>query len=228
MKRSLPKKIGLISIGQSPRTDIVKDMEPYFGDQVEVIEMGALDGLTLNQVSELAPEPSMVHLVSRMSDGSEVVMGKEKILPRMEHCIEILNQQNVDLIMLLCVGKFPEFFSSCLVIEPQRVVDRFIESVVNPQHHLGVIIPLIEQESWVRDAFLPVTANLTIVSTSPYSDPSSISRAGQDFKDAGCDVILMYCMGYNLTNATEMRRITNKPVVLSNTIVARSIGELLA
>ncbi|MBT7615783.1 MAG: AroM family protein [Calditrichaeota bacterium] len=227
MNRSPHKVIGLITIGQSPRTDVVSDMKPFFGDHVEIIEMGALDGLSIEQVQELKPEGSMIHLVTRMRDGTEVVIGKEKILPRIQQCIGDLNRRKVNLIMLLCVGKFPEFLSSCLVIEPQCVVDRFIESIIKPKHHLGVIIPLIEQESWVRDTFLAVTPNLTIISASPYSDPSSISKAGQNLKDAGCDLILMYCMGFNLRNATEVRSVANLPVVLSNTIVARSTGELL-
>jgi len=227
MDQSPQKTIGLITIGQSPRTDVVTDMKPFFGDHVKIIEMGALDRLNIQQVQGLQPEESMIHLVTRMRDGTEVVIGKEKILPRIQQCIGDLNRRKVNLIMLLCVGKFPEFLSSCLVIEPQCVVDRFIESIIKPKHHLGVIIPLIEQESWVRDTFLAVTPNLTIISASPYSDPSSISKAGQNLKDAGCDLILMYCMGFNLRNATEVRSVANLPVVLSNTIVARSTGELL-
>ncbi len=43
----MSKKVRIITIGQSPRTDVVPEMTPFLGDDVEVLESGALDGLTL-------------------------------------------------------------------------------------------------------------------------------------------------------------------------------------
>ena len=39
-------KVGAITIGQAPRTDVTKDILPLLGEEVELIQAGGLDGLT--------------------------------------------------------------------------------------------------------------------------------------------------------------------------------------
>ena len=39
-------KVGLITVGQAPRSDVVPDMAAILGGGVEIVEAGALDGLT--------------------------------------------------------------------------------------------------------------------------------------------------------------------------------------
>ena len=49
------KKLGLITIGQSPRIDVVPEIRQIIGHGIEVMEGGALDGLTLDEVRKLYP-----------------------------------------------------------------------------------------------------------------------------------------------------------------------------
>ena len=55
------KKIGMITIGQSPRIDIVPEMREVLGADVEILEAGALDGLTLEEVKKILPEERRLH-----------------------------------------------------------------------------------------------------------------------------------------------------------------------
>lgn len=221
------KKIGIVTIGQSPRPDVVKEMMPFFGKNVSVLERGALDGLTLEQVKEFFPDSGMIPLCTRMRSGSEVMIAKEKILPRIEQLIDELNGKKTSFIALLCVGSFPSFDSSCLVVHPQRIVNRCVESLISKKHHLGVVIPTPEQEDWARKNFVNVTPRITVTAASPYGDRSQVSRAGKVLKEANCDLIVMYCMGFTRELTKEIRSVTAKPVILSSSIVARTIGELL-
>ena len=43
-------KVGAITIGQSPRTDVTQDILPLLGDQVELLQAGGLDGLTREEI----------------------------------------------------------------------------------------------------------------------------------------------------------------------------------
>jgi protein AroM len=223
----MSKKIGILTIGQSPRDDVVPEMAAFFGKNVEILESGALDGLTLDQVKALSPEDGMAQFVTRMGDGSEVIVAKEKLLPLMEKAIGDLNRKEVSLILLLCVGDFPSFQSSCLIVQPQKIVDRSVESLIGDSHRLGILIPIPEQEDWVRETFSRITSKITVAEASPYSDRDRLSRAGQILEEANCDLIVMYCMGFNRKLAAEIRRITGKPVILSSSLVARTLGELL-
>ena len=49
-------KIGAVTIGQSPRTDITEDAGRFFGDRVELLEFGALR----DAISRLSPRERTV------------------------------------------------------------------------------------------------------------------------------------------------------------------------
>ena len=48
-------KIGAITIGQAPRTDVTADILHIFDDSLELVQAGGLDGLTKEQIAEFAP-----------------------------------------------------------------------------------------------------------------------------------------------------------------------------
>ena len=50
------KKIGAITIGQAPRTDVMEDLDDILRGDVELIQAGALDLLTLEEVETLRPD----------------------------------------------------------------------------------------------------------------------------------------------------------------------------
>ena len=49
-------KIGAVTIGQSPRSDVIADIRPILGSEVDVVEAGALDGLTKEEIAKLVPK----------------------------------------------------------------------------------------------------------------------------------------------------------------------------
>ena len=66
------KKIGALTIGQAPRTDVMEDLDDILRGDVELIQAGALDLLTLEEVETLRPDGTGNTLVSRMRDGTGV------------------------------------------------------------------------------------------------------------------------------------------------------------
>ncbi|MDN5940637.1 MAG: AroM family protein [Nitrospira sp.] len=59
-------KIGAVTIGQSPRDDIIPEIREILGPEVEIVERGALDGLSLKEVNDFYPGPPGPILVTRM------------------------------------------------------------------------------------------------------------------------------------------------------------------
>jgi protein AroM len=77
--------LGLVTIGQAPRTDVVSAMLPHLGSDIELLEVGCLDGLDREQIERLAPGPDDYVLTTRLADGSSVVVARqhvEGLLPR--------------------------------------------------------------------------------------------------------------------------------------------------
>jgi protein AroM len=131
------------------------------------------------------------------------------------------------LILLLCVGEFPQFRSACLVVESQKIVDHCVEGLIGASHRLGIVIPIAEQEDWVCETFSKLTASITVTVASPYAGEDDLIRAATTLNETACDLIVMYCMGFNRELTRPIREITAKPVIVSSSIVARTIGELL-
>ena len=220
-------KLGMVTVGQSPRTDIVPGMIEAIGQSVQVIEKGALDGLSLEEVRSLSPSERMGWLCTRLSDGTEVVVAKERILPMVQARIDELNQEGVEIIVLLCTGHFPRFESRCLVLEAQKVVDRCVEALICDRNTMGLAVPLSEQVEQARQNLEYITPSITVVNASPYGSRDSLHRAAEVLRKKNVDLVVMHCMGYGEDHRKVMREITGKPVILANSIVARITGELL-
>ena len=140
------KKIGAITVGQSPRVDLIPEIQPILGDSVEIIQAGALDGLSKEEIAKFVPRPGENVLVSRLTDGTSATFGESYILPRLQLCIDNLEQQGVSLILFLCTGEFPaEFRSNVPLIFPDHILKGLIPAI--GVKNLSVIIPTKEQEA---------------------------------------------------------------------------------
>src|SRR2546422_953146 len=79
--RPMKPRVGMVTIGQAPRVDVVPAMADVLGPDVEIIERGALDGLGGDEIAQLAPESDDEVLVTRLTDGSSVFVGKRGVTP---------------------------------------------------------------------------------------------------------------------------------------------------
>ena len=98
---------------------------------------------------------------------------------------------------------------------------------MTPAVRRSIVIPIAEQEDWVRETFSKMTDSITVTVASPYAGQDDLLTAAATLDEAACDLIVMYCMGFNRQLTRPIREITAKPVIVSSTIVARTVGELL-
>ena len=134
-------KVGAITIGQSPRADVVQELLPLMGEQVELIQAGALDGLTREDIQAFAPGPEDYTLISRLRDGSSVMFAERHILPQLQQCIDRLEEQGVNLILFLCTGDFPAVFHSKVpLIFPCKVLNGLVSALSN-RGKIAVVVP---------------------------------------------------------------------------------------
>lgn len=226
-RRLLPKKIGMITVGQSPRADMVPEIREILGEGIEVLEAGALDEMSLEQVRGLYPRERDYILCTRMADGTEVVIGKRYIIPRIQEHIHRLTRAGAKIILLLCTGKFPEFSSERLLIEPQKVLDHFMFALQGKERRIGLMVPLQDQIEQAKKKYRKMRGSLVLQAASPYAMEDQVSRAARAFRRANPHVIVMHCMGYTQAMKDRVRDITGKPVILARSLVARAMKELL-
>ena len=223
-------KIGTITIGQSPRVDVIPEIRSLLEYDVEILEMGALDGLALEDVqSGYAPQAGDYVLHTRMRDGTAVTIGKQAIMPRMQACVDALTQQQVDLIVLLCTGHFPEFRSSVLLIEPQKITDNLIMALTGTQHKVGILTPLAEQVTQAKSHLKSANDdNVVVFPASPYTSSDEITPAAEQLRQENVELSVLHCIGYTLAMKQTVKNITGKPVILARSLVVQVLRELLS
>jgi protein AroM len=224
-------RVGLITIGQSPRTDVVPDMLAQTGLDIDVLEAGALDGLTLRDVEKLAPQGDEAWLVSRMQDGTEVRIAKRELEPRMQQRIEELETQGVDLIVPLCASDWSSLCPNTSFINPGRALPAIVESVTRPGGVLGVISPTKEQAELAIDRYAERRVPIVSKYAQPYTTPEEIERqcrdAGEQLAQAGVDVIYMGCMGHSASMRAMVREASGIPTLTANSLIASLIRQLM-
>ena len=218
--------VGLVTIGQAPRPDVVPEMAAVIGPGVEVREAGALDGLSRDEIAALAPTGTDEILVTRLQDGTPVFLGKEKIVGRVEQRIAALERDGATLTALLCTGAFPRLRSARPLMQPHPVLLGTLRGLSWPGR-LGVLTPSVPhvpqtEARWRRDGFDPV-----VVPLSPYEeeDPAALARAADAMRAGGAGLVVMDCMGFRRKTRDELRGLTGVPVLLANLLVARVISE---
>lgn len=221
------RKIGMITIGQSPRIDIIPEMREVLGADVEILEAGALDGLTLEEVEKFYPKGKDYILCTRMSDGTEVVVAKRFIIPRVQKCIDLLSEKGAEIIVFICTGLFPPFSSRKLFVEAQKILDHSILALHGEKERMGLLIPLSDQIKQARRKYDRLKGRVIIKAASPYGPEDEISIAAEGLKKADPHVIVMHCMGYTQAMKKKVMEIIGKPTILARSLVARTVKELI-
>lgn len=222
----MKKALGVITIGQSPRNDVVSEMQAILGDKIEILQAGALDGLTREEILTFKPVEGDYVLVSRLRDGGYVKFGESYIVPRLQECIDKL-QEKCEAILFICTGKFPDIFQSKVpLLFPQQIIHSVVPKL-SSRGKIGVINPDKDQIKQCVDKWSESIAYVEAVAGSPYTIEDEITKAAEELKDKDVDLIVMDCIGYTLKMKDIVKKVTQKPVILSRTIVARVISELL-
>ncbi len=215
--------VAAITIGQSPRSDIFDEIMPLLGPGVRVIEAGALDGLTDAGIEALRPAPGDHALVTRLRDGREVQVGRGWILPRVQACLDQV-QDEADLIVMLCTGTFPPFATRRLVLYPEHLLFQFARAVA-PGGRIGVLTPSAQQVADQERRWSEVARAVTVRPHSPYTSGGDLAEACAAFREA--DLVVLDCLGYTVALKQAVAGLVRCPVLLARTVLARAAAELL-
>lgn len=218
-------RLGVITIGQSPRSDMLPEMTIHWPD-VEVVESGALDGLTGEVVSAEAIRDGDEVLTSRLRDGTSVVFGRDLVLPRLQAAITALEDNGADAVLLVCTGEFPPFTHRRPLFLASPLLVKGVQALADGP--VGVISPLPEQQADSVRKFAGV--EVLTAAANPYgADPLDLEQAAQSLFDRGATLLVLDCMGYSEADRAVVRRaVPDVPVVVARSLVARLVAEAVA
>jgi protein AroM len=219
--------VGMVTIGQSPRTDVTSDISEILGPDIKIIECGALDELDKKGIESMKPGSKEHLLVSRLRDGSEVTISHEKVVSLVSRCISKV-QEKADAVVLLCTGEFRDVHSEKLLIMPSDLLFRVVQSLL-PHGVAGILVPSPEQFNDIREKWKREGLDLVLESLSPYqeTDDKRIEEIAFRFVRAGVNILVLDCIGYSSRLSHRLKELTGLPTILARTLVARTVKEML-
>lgn len=219
------RSVGVLTIGQSPRTDVTPSIEAILENSVSIVESGGLDSLTNETVHSVEPDELDTTYISRMRDGKSVKIGKSKLLPLLQMELSAL-EKTVDIVLMLCTGDFPTLQSKKTIVYPDKVLNHIVSALL-PTGSLGLIIPLEEQRETLLSKWQQEELKIFAEVASPYEE-SDVAGAALALQKQGVDLIVLDCMGYNEQHKSEAVKGSGLPVILPRTLVSRIIAEYIA
>ncbi len=218
------KKIGMLTIGQTPRDDLIPGLMDILGPGYEIIEAGALDGHTMDDVKRIDLNPDHYILVSRMRDGTEVKITKRYVIPFMQEQLDLLEDMGARLTVVMCTGKFPQFRSRGLVVTPSEVLKGVIKGSLK-EGKLAVIYPTEEQIPYAEMDFGEEGIIVYADAVSPYEADDVKELLDRLVKEEP-DLIFLNCFGFPYSIKKQVQEATGKPTIHSSALIARVIKEL--
>ena len=220
-------KVGTLTVGQSPRSDVVPELRGILGTEIEILEKGALDGLDLEEVRKFQPGPDDYILVTRMRDGTEVKIAERHVIEPMRRCISEFQKEPVEIIILLCTGEFPEIASRKILLRPDRVMRNVVQSLLE-SGRLGVVVPSPDQIPALGRRWETSNREVFVEAVSPYTGTrEEMEEKAEKIKASDVDLVALDCIGVNRESKALFREVTGKPVLPPVTLVGRIAREMV-
>lgn len=215
--------VRFVTIGQTPRTDMVPDLTSRLPVGTRVEEAGALDGLDAPSIAAMAPAPGEARLVTRLADGSQAVIGKAKMHVRLQELLDGLGPDPSTVTVLVCTGEFPGLRGPGVFLDAQHLVDHGAAGICAGMARIGLLLPAAEQASTFHWRPGP-GQELRATWASPY-EGDRFDEAAREL--SGCDVVVMHCMGFNEEQRQRVAAGSGRPVLLARRFVAAAVAQLL-
>jgi protein AroM len=219
--------LGTVTIGQAPRRDLVPILDRHLPAEVRQIHRGVLDGLAREEIDALyRPAPGEAVLVTRLAGGGVAALSRARVAPAVQRNIDALAAAGCAVILLLCTGTFSGL--SCRdgwLIEPDAIIPPLAAALLGPRR-LGIVVPLAAQIASESGKWQALQRPPLFAAASPYeADATAVTAAARDLAARGAAAVLLDCIGFTERHKRAAAA-SGLPVLLSNALVAKTVGEL--
>jgi protein AroM len=200
-------------------------MRRALGADLAIIEAGALDHCSPEQIQDLAPDCPANSVVSRLRDGSEVTLDRKKLVPLIQDCITRLDGE-VAAHLLLCTGAYPRFDAQRPVLDADQLLLACI-SAIQRRGRLGVMVPHPDQIASARERWRILDPEVLVQAASPYAQHLQLLGAAALFKRERVDLILMNCFGYSQEMKDTVTTMAGAAAILPSSLLIRIAAEII-
>ena len=218
------KNIGVLTIGQSPRPDLVSPLIQQLPENCKIIQSGALDGLT--KASLPAIHDATYPLTTRMRDGSLVMIEEAFLATRLQQVLDELEATGVTATILLCAGTFAELKGTRPLFKPFVVGRRVLNSL--GLKRIGLIAPIKEQEAPIRQRWQAAGFQPTVWTANLVQQDNTFSQQLHEQIEANqLQCIVLDYVGHPVSQVADLRKKIVIPLIdLGQLVIAALSGVL--
>jgi|GEM_PF-1726141 len=215
------RKLAVLSIGQTPRSDDIVDILRKYYD---VSEYGCLDTYTLDEANKkFGPTPEDVVLRPRMRSGPPARVAAKYIDQMLQGVIPQAEADGCEVLLPFCLGAFPDFAHRALFVKPYDVCHGIL-SALGKGFCVGIVVPDKQMENSLGQEFPDL--KFKSFTASPFFDDESMRKDFENFDHEGVDFFFLNCASFNETDREILKEVTGKPVILSRAIIELVCKEL--
>ena len=219
--------VGLVTIGQSPRTDVVPDIAARLPAGTPVLERGALDGADRGELARLAPEPGEEVLVSRLRDGTEVALAEARLLPLVQAAVDHVTGRGAALVAVLCTGPLPRLRCRTPLLLPGAMVRNLVAAVAAASPASGWWCPNPTRPGRPTPSGPRWPCLVLVLAASPYGPPAGLRQAAGTLAAFRPDLVVLDCLGFDAPMKQTVTQAVGVPVILPRTVLAGALAALL-
>lgn len=224
------RRLGIVTIGQAPRHDLHADLETLLDEGIDIVERGALDALTLDEIAARYPIGNKRPiLVSRMRNGEQATIAEPDVEPLLDDAIRTMaTEDDVAAIVVLCTGDVPDYRDLPVpVLSPKRLVRHSLQALF-PEGRLLVMSPEASQSENTQKRWEAAGFTVATLNASPYGDPAALDAAAEQAAAHSADLLYLDCMGYTLAHRHRIAAISRQRVITPRQLVFNAANLLLA
>lgn len=217
--------LGLVTIGQSPRVDVLPDLLPLLAGR-RYVEHGALDLLDAGRIAELAPSPTELMLVSRLRDGGSVRLAHERLRPFLVEAVQRCVADGAGAVLIMCTGPVEAVDAPVPVHAAEPLAHATIAATTTG---FGVLSPDQAQTDEVRSRWEARSGQpVPTVAADPYTATlDEIAAAGRLLAAQGVTSIVLDCFGYSVAMGEAVTEATGLPVHVTRMVATQAALALI-
>jgi protein AroM len=144
----------------------------------------------------------------------------------MQECVNRLEKEGCESMVLLCTGDFNYIKYRGILIEPGKICRGIINATLKDDGVLGVFSPIQRSDS-EKKIKSDLGYDVVTVYSNPYDLPEEkIISAANEMKKFDVDMVYMNCLGYSLRHKKIVYQILKKPIILPRMVIAKVLDEL--
>ncbi len=216
--------IGLVTTDQGPNPEFVEAFQATMpGAEVRLV--GALDGLSMNEIDDAAGGSSEYPIQTILADGSTRDIDLSFLAPLLGVRVSEMAGQGAEAIAICCAGDFPDFDCDVPVLYPGRLLSG-MASAVTTTGRIGVVSPIASQmesarANWERDGFEVKMAFASAVKR------DEIEAAALEMSDPSLELVVLDCMDHTAADRDEFARLCGRPVLAALPLTAQIASEIV-